>query len=232
MHSVDCFIRVKSNIPNFKLIFFEEFQDEPAGFNLRLFTYPENVPLIDFHEFRYLITDKCVGEITELIESEHSCDRFSGKVARITIPIRTPNDPVIACLAELIKTNDVIVSTIQTCEDITIVKDVLKGCKVNYLHFSHMDHFNDAICDEIIAIVSAQEVLSLYINAEYASFTVQDPTRFQAMMAQLDAVFLLMPGTGEFMGISNDYWENILRKKIKAGCTVHINDDIKFDENT
>ncbi|GMT21096.1 hypothetical protein PFISCL1PPCAC_12393, partial [Pristionchus fissidentatus] len=139
MNSVDSFFSCMSNTPNISSIVFEKYKipgkyntRERAGYDVHIFTYPKNVPMIDLSALRYRITEKRIVDTDEGEDWKDGYRLSKGKLARITIPVRSHKDPVIPYIADLIgtKTENIIVTRLRNYEDFTIVRNVLEGTDV------------------------------------------------------------------------------------------------------
>ncbi|GMT21176.1 hypothetical protein PFISCL1PPCAC_12473, partial [Pristionchus fissidentatus] len=170
MNSVDRFISLKPNILNFNAVVFEKLkipgrQDtgERAGFDVHLFTHPENVPLHDLTQLQYRISGKVIVNTDFPIgwkDAECLYQINEGRLARITIPLRSKKDPVISYLADLIgsKTGKVIVTRIRNCDDFEIIRKVLKNSTIRSLAVWQSEYFNDEIGRQIASVICEKEV--------------------------------------------------------------------------
>ncbi|GMT21094.1 hypothetical protein PFISCL1PPCAC_12392, partial [Pristionchus fissidentatus] len=146
MNAVDFFCSIKSNIPNNSAVVFEKYKGERAGFDVHIFTHPKNVPLVDLCALHYRVTEKCIVDTDKGDTCKGGYRLLQGKLARITIPIRTVKDPVIPFIANLIgtKAEKVIITLIRNCDDLTIIRAILEGTTFPYLKIVDKHHFHDA----------------------------------------------------------------------------------------
>ncbi|GMT21169.1 hypothetical protein PFISCL1PPCAC_12466, partial [Pristionchus fissidentatus] len=109
---------------------------------------------------------------------------------------------------------------------------VLSDSTVRSLNICQIQHFNDSIADEINTQITNLEVIILTINSSCDYFMVKTPEVMLSSISQVKYIFLSVLCTSDFMGMCNDFWDNLFRVKRETGSIVIYNYLSRFDENT